>query len=151
MLWDYFTHSQALPPGMWKPFSGIRLLGFYQMNALRALGCTYESLALFRIAIGILLTLELLLRYRFLLPFYSDEGTLPLYLLLPKVDALYRMVCVHCHFGEVWQQQVLLTIQVALALLFTLGYHTKYIAPVCWYLYLSLTLRNTWMNYILDR
>jgi hypothetical protein len=37
-------------------------------------GCTYEGLALFRILLGILLTAELLLRFRFLHVFYTDEG-----------------------------------------------------------------------------
>ena len=114
-------------------------------------GSTYESLALFRICLGSLLTLELILRFRFLLPFYSDEGTLPLDLLLPKVDGLYKVVCVHCHFGHVWQQQMLLSIQVVLAILFTVGKFTRLASILSWFLYLSLTLRNTWLNYILDR
>jgi len=114
-------------------------------------GSTYESLALFRICLGSLLTLELLLRFRFLLPFYSNEGTLPLDLLLPKVDDLYKTVCIHCHFGHVWQQQILLSIQVVMAILFTVGKFTRLAAILSWFLYLSLTLRNTWLNYILDR
>lgn len=45
------------------------------VNGFRAVfGCTYEALALFRISLGILLTLELVTRFRFLHPFYSDEG-----------------------------------------------------------------------------
>ena len=40
----------------------------------RALGCTVEALALFRISLGILLICELVLRFRFLHVFYSDEG-----------------------------------------------------------------------------
>ena len=37
-------------------------------------GCTYQGLALFRITLGILLTAELVLRFRFLRVFYTDEG-----------------------------------------------------------------------------
>jgi len=37
-------------------------------------GCTYEGLALFRIVLGTLLTAELVLRFRFLHVFYTDEG-----------------------------------------------------------------------------
>lgn len=114
-------------------------------------GCSYESLALYRILLGGLLTLELLLRFRYLRPFYSNEGTLPLDLLLPKVDDLYKLACIHCHFGSVLQQQVLLSVQVVVALLFTSGFKPKWTALLSWYLYFSLTLRNTWMNYILDR
>lgn len=115
------------------------------------LGCSYESLALFRILLGSLLLLELVLRYRFLHPFYSDEGTLPLSLLMEKVDSLYKMVCIHCHFGSLFEQQVLLSVQVFFAFLFTVGFQTKWTSVISWYLYLSLTLRNTWMSYILDR
>lgn len=114
-------------------------------------GCTYESLALFRVALGVLLTLELVLRFRFLRPFYSDEGTLPLHLLMNKVDDIYECVCLHCHLGELWQQQIILAAQVGLGVMFTLGIQTKLASIASWYLYFSLTLRNTWMNYILDR
>jgi hypothetical protein len=37
-------------------------------------GCTYEGLALFRIVLGVLLTSELILRFRFLHVYYTDEG-----------------------------------------------------------------------------
>jgi hypothetical protein len=115
------------------------------------LGCSYESLALFRILLGSLLLLELVLRFRFLHPFYSDEGTLPLSLLLEKVDSLYKIVCIHCHYGSLFEQQVLLSVQVLVAFLFTIGFRTQWTSIISWYLYLSLTLRNTWMSYILDR
>ena len=113
--------------------------------------CTHNSLRVYRIGLGCLLTLELILRFRYLRPFYSDDGTLPLDLLLPKVDQIYQWVCVHCYFGHVWQQQLLLSLQVALAILFTLGIRPRWTAFLSWFLYFSLTLRNTWMNYILDR
>ncbi|CAB9499499.1 Inherit from NOG: HTTM domain protein [Seminavis robusta] len=115
------------------------------------LGCTYESLALYRISLGLLLVLELVSRFRFLHPFYSDEGTLPLRLLLPKIDGIYKIVCLHTHLHELWQIQVVLGIQVVAAVLFTVGYQTKLMTILSWYLYLSLTLRNTWLNFILDR
>lgn len=38
------------------------------------LGSTVEALALYRIAMGVLLVCELVLRFRFLHVFYSDEG-----------------------------------------------------------------------------
>lgn len=115
------------------------------------LGCSYESLALFRILLGGLLLIELVLRYRFLHPFYSNEGTLPLTQLMEKVDSLYKIVCIHCHFGTLLEQQILLSVQVFFAFLFTVGFKTRWTAVISWYLYLSLTLRNTWMSYILDR
>jgi hypothetical protein len=114
-------------------------------------GATPEALAIFRISVGILLVCELLLRFRFLHAFYTDEGTMPLRLLVPKIDDLYKAVCLHCRFGELWQQQLLLSFQVAAAVLFTLGYKTKIVAIISWYMYTSLILRCTWLYFILDR
>ena len=37
-------------------------------------GSTVEALAIFRISLGTLLVMELVLRFRFLHVFYSDEG-----------------------------------------------------------------------------
>jgi hypothetical protein len=76
---------------------------------------------------------------------------MPLRLLLPKIDDLYKAVCLHCHFGELWQQQLLLAVQTLVAVLFTLGYQTRLMAILSWYLYTSLILRNTWLYFILDR
>jgi hypothetical protein len=92
-----------------------------------------------------------LLLHCFLLLYSSDEGTLPLKLLLPNVDETFRTVCLHCQFGQVWEQQILLALQVMLAVCLTLGIQTRLTSIASWYLYFSLTLRNTWMNYILDR
>ena len=114
-------------------------------------GCSYTALALYRITLGSLLTLELVLRFRFLEPFYSNQGTLPLNLLLPQVDDLYKTICLHCQFETLQEQQALLSVQVLLAVLFTAGIWPRMTAFGSWYLYFSLTLRNTWMNYILDR
>jgi hypothetical protein len=121
------------------------------MGWTEVLGCSTFALGIYRITLGSLLVIELVLRFRFLHPFYSDQGTLPLPLLLNKVDDLYQIVCFHCHWGALWQQQILLGFQVLLAVAFTLGYRTRIVTILSWYLYFSLTLRNTWLNYILDR
>lgn len=115
------------------------------------LGSTEEALALYRIVLGALLMSELILRFRFLHPFYSDHGTLPMRFVWPRVDELYHVVCLHCWSGSLIYQQLLLCIQVVCATFFTLGYKTRIVAILSWLLYLSLTLRNTWLNFILDR
>jgi hypothetical protein len=76
---------------------------------------------------------------------------MPLRLLLPKIDDMYQSVCLHCHFEELWQQQLLLLMQTVAAVLFTVGYQTRLMAIVSWYMYTSLILRNTWLYFILDR
>eukprot|EP00980_Cylindrotheca_fusiformis_P028189 scaffold22586_cov138-Cylindrotheca_fusiformis.AAC.9 len=114
-------------------------------------GATPEALAVFRISLGSLLVAELLLRFRFLHAFYTDEGTMPLRLLFPRIDGFYKLVCLHCHFGHLWQQQLLLSFQLSAAFLFTVGCNTRVMAMVSWYMYTSLTLRCTWLYFILDR
>lgn len=114
-------------------------------------GCNEKALATYRICLGTLLFFELVLRFRFLHVFYSDEGTFPTRLLIPKIDFLYRILCVHAYNGSMLYQQSLLAIQVVLAAWFTIGFHTRITAVLSWYLYFSLTLRNTWLNFILDR
>lgn len=115
------------------------------------LGCNLKALAIFRITLSLLLLCELILRFRYLEAFYSDEGTLPLYLLLEKVDPLYKVICVHCLHGSVLYQGALLSIQVVLALSLLVGYRCKTSALLSWWLYFSSTLRNTWLAFILDR
>jgi len=47
----------------------------HSVGGLRAaFGCTQEGLALFRISLGVLLVFELVTRFQYLHPFYSDEG-----------------------------------------------------------------------------
>ena len=123
-------------------------------------GCTYPAMAIFRIGFGILVTIELLLRYNYLPAFYSNHnddsgGTLPISLLLNKVDTLYEYIlCLpyaYC-YGDLYQQQILLGIHVVVSILITLGvYGSNILCFISWYLYFTLTLRNTWLSYILDR
>lgn len=114
-------------------------------------GSNFQALALYRIVLGFLLFCELALRFRFLKPFYSDQGTLPNHILLPQIDSLYRLICVHAYCGSLLYQQILLGVQCLFALSLMLGYETTISSVVSWFLYLSLTLKNTWLNFILDR
>eukprot|EP00566_Odontella_aurita_P006548 CAMPEP_0113533052 /NCGR_PEP_ID=MMETSP0015_2-20120614/4390_1 /TAXON_ID=2838 /ORGANISM="Odontella" /LENGTH=597 /DNA_ID=CAMNT_0000432061 /DNA_START=168 /DNA_END=1961 /DNA_ORIENTATION=- /assembly_acc=CAM_ASM_000160 len=117
-----------------------------------ALGCAPRSLAYYRISLGVMLFVELALRFQYLHAFYSDEGTFPTRLLRPQIDSLYSTICVlHCRSGALSYQRALLSIQCAAALCLAAGYRTRCAAIVSWALYLSLTLRNTWLAFILDR
>ncbi|KAL3804895.1 hypothetical protein HJC23_006667 [Cyclotella cryptica] len=121
-------------------------------NGWRAtLGSNPEAVALFRMSLGVMLLIELITRFQYLHPFYSDEGTLPLRLLMPQTDSLYKLVCIHCYSGSMIFLQALLSLQVILATMFLVGYKTKIASIGSWFLYFSLTLRNTWLNFILDR
>eukprot|EP01082_Thalassiosira_pseudonana_P008847 g7692.t1 g7692 contig26:65946-67854(-) len=119
------------------------------VNAM--MGSNLEAVALFRISLGSMLLIELVSRFQYLHPFYSDEGTLPLRLLLPQTDSLYKVVCIHCYSGSMSYLKILLSIQVMLACMLLVGYKSRVASVGSWLLYLSLTLRNTWLNFILDR
>ena len=114
-------------------------------------GSNLEAVALYRMCLGAWLFVELASRFQYLHAFYSDEGTLPLRLLRPKTDLLYKTVCVHCYSGSLAYLCALLTVQVVLAAMLIVGHRTRIAAAGSWFLYLSLTLRNTWLNFILDR
>ena len=116
-----------------------------------AIGAPVESLALYRISLGLLLFAELALRFNYLHAFYSEEGTLPMRLLGAEIDPIYRAVCVHCYSGSLVFQQFLLGTQCLVAALLTFGYRTRLMSFLSWFLYLSITLRNTWLAFILDR
>jgi hypothetical protein len=131
-----------------------------KMSVTRMLSCTYEALAIYRIVFGTLLTIELLNRYRYLHAFYTNDGTYPLPLLYQHIDTMYHSVCIlHCTASSILQQQILLGIHVFCSVLWTLGcaykprqqYWNNILCFLLWYLYLSLTLRNIWLSYILDR
>lgn len=47
--------------------------------------------------------------------------------------------------------RTLLSFQVILATMILVGYKTRMASIGSWFLYFSLTLRNTWLNFILDR
>ena len=148
------------------------------------MGSNAEAVAIYRIALGVMLLVELTTRFQYLHPFYSDEGwesvlcstsfdvwalvlitflsmsrlcpssttrTLPLRLLMPKTDSIYKMVCIHCYSGSMIYMRTLLSFQVILATMFLVGYKTRMASIGSWFLYFSLTLRNTWLNFILDR
>ena len=98
-----------------------------------------------------LLLIELGLRFRYLEAFYSDAGTHPLSSLMPQTDGLYRLCCAHCLSGSLSYQRILLFAQCSAAASLAVGYRTRISAAVCWGSYFSLTLRNTWLAFILDR
>jgi len=116
-----------------------------------AFGCNLKALAIYRITVALVLLAELSLRYRFLHAFYSDEGTLPLTLLRPKIDTLYKFVSIHTLSDCMPFQIVLLTIQIIIAIALLVGYKSNVAAFLSWWMYFSLTLRNTWLAFILDR
>lgn len=110
------------------------------MIAVRV-GIDRRALAAFRIALGTVLLLDLVLRSRSLVAFYTDAGVLP----RSTLTALYPVVgrlSLHALSGAVWLQVVLVGLAGCAALAVLVGYRTRLATAISLLLLLSLHARN---------
>ncbi len=98
-----------------------------------------RALAAFRIAIGTLVIVDLLLRSRHLTAFYTDDGVLPLEALFSDYSSVHSL---HAVSGEAWVQALLFCVAGLFALAMIVGYRTRLATIVSWLLLLSLHARN---------
>ncbi|WP_115863676.1 HTTM domain-containing protein [Halorussus litoreus] len=110
----------------------------------RCFGVDPRSLAAFRIGLGAVLLLDLLLRARNLRTFYTDEGILPVALLADQFPTLARL-SLHARSGEALFQALLFAVALAAALALLVGYRTKFATGVSLCLLLSLHARNPYV------
>lgn len=116
-------------------------------------GTNLGALGVFRIALAVALLLELHDRTFSegnVAGFYSDQGIWPAQFMHERSSAMHIWLCPHS-----WQNGAffapLVAAQFALAVCLMLGWHTRLVAILSWFLYNSLTLRNVWLSYIADR
>lgn len=102
-----------------------------------------RSLAVVRILLGVVLTLDLAHRARDLTRYYTDEGVFPTasYFARSLSD-----LSLHAISGEAWVQAVLFVLAGLLALVFTLGYRTRLVGVLCFVLLYSLHIRNPFVH-----
>jgi hypothetical protein len=119
--------------------------GSWLVAARRALGRRFgvdaRALAAFRVAVGGILLVDLLLRARYLDAFYTDSGVLPRATnaaLYPTLSSL----SLHALSGAAWLQWALFAVAAALASLLVVGYRTRPVAVGSWAMLASLQLRN---------
>ncbi|GMH63570.1 hypothetical protein TrST_g265 [Triparma strigata] len=113
-----------------------------------------SGINLFHKSLYILLTYELLTRIYYVDAFYGNESTHPIDILLneDKIDSSFYYVS-YLHIISSFSSvnfTGLLLLQSLLSFL-TIIKPSPILCTLNWYLYLSLTLRNTWLSYILDR
>ena len=96
-----------------------------------------RALGVFRILLGTLLVLDILLRARDLRAHYSDGGVFP----RPAAIRLYDPLSVHLAVGDVPELAVLFALQALVAVVFLVGYRTRLATLVTWVLWLSLHAR----------
>ncbi|WP_323191675.1 HTTM domain-containing protein [Halostella sp. PRR32] len=98
-----------------------------------------RALAAFRVAVGTLVIVDLVLRSRDLVAFYTDAGVLPRSALFADYGTLYSL---HALSGAAWAQVLLFVLAGAVALAMVVGYRTRVATAVSWVLLVSLHLRN---------
>lgn len=107
----------------------------------RRVGIDVRALAVLRISLGVLLLLDLLLRSRNLVAFYTDVGTLPRSLLAAQYPT-FAELSLHALSGAAWWQGLLFVVAGLLALSLLVGYRTKTALLLSWLLLVSLHARN---------
>ena len=113
------------------------------MNTLRKVfSADLRSLALFRVGLGVLILADLFIRSRFLEAHYTDFGVLPLSVIFEKLN-FPQYFSVHYMNGHYPFQVILFVIQALLAVSLLLGYRTRLVTVLSWYMMISLNMRNS--------
>ncbi|WP_440766436.1 HTTM domain-containing protein [Natronorubrum sp. DTA7] len=100
-----------------------------------------RALAALRIALGLIILVDLLHRARDMRYFYTDDGVYPV-ALYEATSSLYDGYSLHGLSGELWFQQLLFAVAAAFAIALILGYRTRLVALVSLLLLVSLQVRN---------
>ncbi|WP_255494147.1 HTTM domain-containing protein [Halarchaeum sp. CBA1220] len=100
-----------------------------------------RALAALRVALGLLLLVDLALRARHLCAFYTDAGVLPRAVLADLYPTLSQF-SLHALSGDAWLQLTLFALAGAFALMLCLGYHTRAATLASLLLLVSLHARN---------
>ena len=103
-------------------------------------GIDLRTLALFRVCLGLWLLADLINRAGHLVAHYTDIGV------FPRATAVEYLsdwrLSIHFVNGSAWFQATLFIIAGLLALCLVLGYRTRIVTVVSWFLLLSLQNRN---------
>ena len=116
-------------------------LHHWKLKAQELFGIDLRSLAIFRISIAFIIIVDLIARAFDLEPHYTDRGVLP-------VDEAIEYfpkwrISVHLLNGSIEFQAALFIIAGLFAVALLLGYHTRFVTPVVWFLTISLNSRNS--------
>ncbi|MFM7793559.1 MAG: hypothetical protein ACKO90_37590, partial [Microcystis panniformis] len=107
------------------------------------------SLALFRIALALVVLVDLSARFSQVTAHYSELGVLPLGS-LSKVSASPFYWSIFALSDSVLVQSILFIVAIAIALLLLIGYHTRLATIAIWVLIVSLHHRNPLLLFAAD-
>ncbi len=105
------------------------------------LGADLRSLAALRVAMAVLIIVDLLLRSRDLVPHYIDTGALPRIAVLDQTTSRW-LISLHLINGTWEMQAILFVLAGAFAVALLVGYKTPLATIVSWILLASLDSRN---------
>lgn len=108
----------------------------------RWLGCDLRSLALFRVAVGLILLIDLFFRSVHFRAHYTSEGILPLKFYLSQPDLSFRYWSIFYINDSPLFVGILLLLAAAAAVCLTVGYRTRLSGWLCWVFWLGLHHRN---------
>ena len=112
----------------------------WKLKAQQLFGIDLRSLAIFRISIALIIIVDLITRATDLESHYTDRGVLPIDRVIEH-SPKWR-VSVHLLNGSIEFQAAVFIITGLLAVALLLGYYTRFVTPVVWFLTISLNSRN---------
>ncbi len=133
-----------------KELNIIKIKEILQLKAKEIFSIDLHSLALFRIGLGLIIIIDLILRSRDLKAFYTDDGVLPRSLTIDSFINQYQL-SIHFISGTTFIQSILFLTAVVFAFMLLIGYKTFISTLLSWFLYVSLINRNPLVFYCGDQ
>ena len=127
-----------------------QLVEKYRHLILNMIALDLRALAMFRIGLGALLVLDLVLRSQDLLAHYTDLGVLPL-ALVPQTSLLGTWIAPHLMVSSPPLVGALFVFTGFAAIGLMIGFKTRWMVMICWLLYHSLHIRNPLLNHAGDK
>ena len=125
-----------------RSFFSQQLAALKRVDSTQSFGIDPRSLALFRVALALVLLGDLWLRINNLPAFYTDAGVLPRAAQIELFAHLPNLISFHMMSGTLWVTALLFALQVVAALALLFGYRTGLATLVSWVMVVSLHNRN---------
>ena len=101
------------------------IIGWLSVAVAERVAVDLRALAAFRIGLGTLLLVDLVLRSRSLTAFYTDYGVLPLRAFSSDYSTIHSLYALS---GEPWVVSLLFVVAGVFALALLVGYHTRVVS-----------------------
>lgn len=110
-------------------------------NLEKVVSLDLRSLAIFRIALGIVLVIDMIDRLKDVKLFYSDSGIPGIQNLVPNLFT-QTSFSINNLSGDATFQALILLVTLVLSILFLIGYRTRIVTILVWFLVVSIQNRN---------